>query len=315
MSVVKMKSVILLCFGLFAAATAAYDTNVDWSTVKPLWEIPSWQEKHPTLMEIVRARQDQPKIEYGPGGRIVGGTYAQPHQFPYQVGLILHLPDGNGFCGGSLLSRNYVMTAAHCLDTPSSAIAILGAHHINEANEPNQQRIFSEGSTFRLYQNWDASLVRNDLATLRLSESANYVLGIVNSVRLPNFRQVDVPFSGQMSSISGWGRFNDSLPTLSPILRFVNVPIITNLACTIRWPGIIQPSNICADGANGGPCNGDSGGPVSVIEADGVTTQVGIVSFGLALGCELNWPSAHARVTSFLEWIDNNTDHEIRENW
>lgn len=308
-----MKTILLLCVAVFALAQAG-NTDIDWSTVKPLWEIPSWQETHPKLMEIVEARKELPQIQYGPGGRIVGGTYAQPHQFPYQVGLILHLDGGNGFCGGSLLSKNYVMTAAHCLDAAGSAIAILGAHHVFE-NEPTQQRIFSPGSSFRLYPNWDASLVRNDLATLRMEHSAEYILGQVNSVRLPNFRQIDVDFAGQMSSISGWGRFNDSSNDLSPTLRYVRLPIMTNLACTLRWPGIIQPSNICADGANGGPCNGDSGGPVSVIEADGITTQVGIVSFGLALGCELNWPSAHARVTSFLEWIDENTDHEIRENW
>ncbi|XP_055689015.1 brachyurin-like [Lutzomyia longipalpis] len=312
-----MKTFIVLCVAVFALAAASQDIEIDWSTVRPLWEVSTWQDAHPKLMEIVRARKDMPKIEYGPAGRIVGGTYAQPHQFPYQVGLILHMDGGNSFCGGSLLSRNYAMTAAHCLDVANSAIVILGAHHIFDATEPTQQRILSDGSSFRLYPNWDASLVRNDLATLRLNTPADYIPGLVHSVRLPNFRQAEdgVTFAGQLSSISGWGRFNDSSNDLSPTLRYVRLPIMTNLACTLRWPGIIQPSNICADGANGGPCNGDSGGPVSVIEADGITTQVGVVSFGLALGCELNWPSAHARTTSFIQWIDDNTDHEIRENW
>ncbi|XP_059620343.1 brachyurin-like [Phlebotomus argentipes] len=312
-----MKTIIVLCVGVFALASAAISRiPIDYSQVKPLWEIPSWQERNPALMEIVRARQQQGvDVRGGPNGRIVGGTYAQRHQFPYQAGMFLHLAGGTGFCGGSLLSRNYVLTAAHCLDGVNSAVVVLGGHHIHDNNEPGRQEIFSEGHTFRLYPGWDAAVVRNDLGTLRLEHSAEYVPGVVNSVRLPNFRQVDNTFAGQMSSISGWGRFNDSSNDISPTLRYVRLPIITNLACTIRWPGIIQPSNICADGANGGPCNGDSGGPVSVIEADGVTTQVGIVSFGLALGCELNWPSAHARVTSFLDWIDANTDHEIQENW
>uniref|UniRef100_A0A1L8DQN6 Putative trypsin-like serine protease n=1 Tax=Nyssomyia neivai TaxID=330878 RepID=A0A1L8DQN6_9DIPT len=309
-----MKTFIVLCLSLFAVATATDDTHIDYSQVKPLWEIPTWQERHPGLMEIVRAQKKLPRIQYGPAGRIVGGQYADRHQFPYQVALFLHFADGTGFCGGSLLSKNYVMTAAHCIDGPSHATVALGAHHIFE-DEATQQRIRSEGSSFRLYPGWDASLIRNDLATLRLNEPADYRPGTVHSVRLPTFRDVDATFAGQMGRVSGWGRFNDSLPDISPTLRFFSAPIITHLACAIRFPGIIQPSNICLDGALGGPCQGDSGGPVSIIEADGRPTLVGVVSFGLGLGCELNWPSAHVRATSFLEWIDDNTDHEIREHW
>lgn len=105
------------------------------------------------------------------------------------------------------------------------------------------------------------------------------------------------------------------LTDLAQTLRFVRLPIITNLACRTRFPTIITDQHICADGGNGGPCNGDSGGPFSVVEADGITTQVGIVSFGLGFGCERNWPSAYVRVTAFLQWIEDNTDGTIAENW
>lgn len=102
---------------------------------------------------------------------------------------------------------------------------------------------------------------------------------------------------------------------MSPFLRFVRLPVITNLACRTRFPGLITDDHICADGGNGGPCQGDSGGPLSVVDADGRTTQVGVVSFGLGFGCELNWPSAYLRVTRFLGWIETNTDGTISENW
>lgn len=96
----------------------------------------------------------------------------------------------------------------------------------------------------------------------------------------------------------------------------MSLPVITNLACRTRFPGLITDDHVCADGANGGPCQGDSGGPLSVVEErDGRTTQIGVVSFGLGFGCELNWPSAYLRVTRYLDWIAENTDRTIEENW
>ena len=53
---------------------------------------------------------------------------------------------------------------------------------------------------------------------------------------------------------------------------------------------------------------GDSGGPLVYQESDGRYTEVGIVSFGAAAGCELGYPAAFTRVTSYLSWISSNTD-------
>jgi secreted trypsin-like serine protease len=52
---------------------------------------------------------------------------------------------------------------------------------------------------------------------------------------------------------------------------------------------------------------GDSGGPLVYQQTDGAFTQVGIVSFGSAAGCQLGYPAAFTRVTSYLSWISSNT--------
>ena len=48
---------------------------------------------------------------------------------------------------------------------------------------------------------------------------------------------------------------------------------------------------------------GDSGGPVVLQESDGIYTQVGVVSFVSAAGCQRGFPVGFTRVTSFLSWI------------
>jgi secreted trypsin-like serine protease len=55
---------------------------------------------------------------------------------------------------------------------------------------------------------------------------------------------------------------------------------------------------------------GDSGGPL-VKKIGGAYTQIGVVSFAAAAGCELEYPAGFARVTSYLDWIETNTDIQI----
>lgn len=110
--------VVSLLLAVAANLAVAENTHIDWTSVRPLWQIPEWQAKHPAHMEIVRnSGMLEKTVRFGPSGRIAGGQEAARHQFPYMAGLVTHLASGNGFCGGSLISSNYVMTAAHCLDT------------------------------------------------------------------------------------------------------------------------------------------------------------------------------------------------------
>lgn len=114
----KMKLFVVLVCALVGVVLAG-NTDIDWSTVRPIYEYKSWQDAHPSHMRLFMQHNAMPmfaQMKFGPNGRIVGGGEAERHQFPYQVGLVLHLSNGNGWCGGSLVSKNYVMTAAHCVD-------------------------------------------------------------------------------------------------------------------------------------------------------------------------------------------------------
>lgn len=147
----------------------------------------------------------------------------------------------------------------------------------------------------------------------------------IQLVVLPGYSEMGQSFSGQTSRISGWGITADGSPSLSEVLMAVSVEVITNFICNLTYLGIIQSTHLCTSGSDGrGSCSGDSGGPVVIgnkqVCPNGLTTcfsmiifclQVGIVSFGLSLGCQLGWPSGHTRVTSFLNWIGANSDAVI----
>merc|ERR1712107_205407 len=59
------------------------------------------------------------------GSRIVGGYEAVPHSFPWMAALFV---DEQWFCGGTLISDEWVLTAAHCANGASSMRIMLGAH-------------------------------------------------------------------------------------------------------------------------------------------------------------------------------------------
>lgn len=117
--------------------------------------------------------------------------------------------------------------------------------------------------------------------------------------------------------LNSWGvtvsGSNEPVPL--QFLRSLRAPVITNLSCRIRYPAYITASNICTDSNDGTPCRGDQGGGLVITEADGRRTLVGIFSFQFSLGCERGWPPVFARVTSFLDFIEQNSDVRILETW
>lgn len=70
--------------------------NIDWDKVVPVQDLPGfWDNRDPAL------RPKSPSH----GSRVVGGSVAIPHQFPYQAAVLVALPTGTGLCGGSVISN------------------------------------------------------------------------------------------------------------------------------------------------------------------------------------------------------------------
>lgn len=131
----------------------------------------------------------------------------------------------------------------------------------------------------------------------------------IQPINLPSYSDTLENFEGRKAVASGWGKFSrDS--KISFVLRYFRAPVINLKFCRKMYPKILQPTNICVSGAyDRSTCSGDSGGPLIVWDYFSDTQiLVGITSFGSILGCDKGFPSVFTRISSYLDWISDNTN-------
>ncbi|XP_037818448.1 brachyurin-like [Lucilia sericata] len=236
------------------------------------------------------------------GLRIVNGAPALPKQIPHQVGLILYIGEDTYWCGGSLLSNIYVLTAGHCAKDASKIIVILGANDIDNPNEVGQLRITVYASGITVHEDYDDSTLENDIAIIEFPEPIVYN-DYIKNIKLPKLVGPHLNYAGKMARISGWGKTSSLASGITNKLRYADVCVQPNFICDIQYLGGVTASNICTHSILlKATCNGDSGGPLAYF-VDDHYELIGIVSFGFSLGCDLGWSSGFTRVTSFLPWI------------
>jgi len=236
--------------------------------------------------------------------RIVGGFEAEPNQWPWQVALFI---DDAWFCGGALISENYVLTAAHCVDGAVYYDVMAGAHDVRASSEPNRVEITSyNGWT---HENWDSNTLSNDIALIELPSPITFN-DYIKPACLPD--DGDTADVDELVTCTGWGKPSDNAGGIAPKLRMVeDLPIISNAECNSVY-GIVGSGVVCIDTTGGkGTCNGDSGGPLNMkgdVKAAGQQWKhVGVVSFGASAGCEVGMPAGFTRTEYYLDWISANT--------
>ncbi|XP_066938919.1 trypsin-1-like isoform X2 [Macrobrachium rosenbergii] len=233
--------------------------------------------------------------------KIVGGKVTEKHEYPWQVGLTSHSLS-QPFCGGSIISHLYVLTAAHCVDgfSPEVVTAVLGPHDWSTASESGstQKRIVSK---IIIHPNFNSTTQDNDIALLRLSTPVNFPAdNQIAPICLPPAGKL---YEDVNATATGWDG------NITSILHEVTVPTMTNAKCAQMNEMVITENMLCAGRDEGKQvaCQGDSGGPL-VTNDDGTTRmiQIGIVSWGQ--GCAVpGKPGVYTRVNRYLKWIRGHT--------
>ena len=231
-------------------------------------------------------------------GNIVGGK-ASTASFQKQngiVALVIMSEDGEGICTGTLIARQLVLTAAHCLDSSRSAIksiAVVFAPDVSNVTQ-EQVRFGVKGSVHKLFLTSAMSGVGswNDIALLKLDSEAPADFQVA---RLPAADNLTAPKTSLTQA--GFGRaeaLREAATDSSGVLRQVaGIQVLSKSA---------DGNELMLNEAKKGSCNGDSGGPAFVKERDGKLTLVGTDSRGTrpesCIGVGI-----YTNVASHLDWI------------
>ncbi|NWX23611.1 ACRO protein, partial [Aegotheles bennettii] len=237
--------------------------------------------------------------------RIVGGWDSWPGAWPWIVSIQSPWIAGTGhICGGSLISAQWVLTAAHCfVDAKHVHMwrVVLGATQLTQLGPEVQVRSIRR---LLVHERYHHASGRNDIALLELDQPVHcspYIqLACVPDASLRVSRLTDC-------YISGWGATTARSAKAGDVLQEARVHLIDlNLCNSSGWyRGAIHPYNLCAGYAQGGidSCQGDSGGPL--VCKDNSTDYfwlVGVTSRGN--GCaRARRPGVYTSTQHFYDWI------------
>ncbi|XP_019839612.2 granzyme H-like isoform X1 [Bos indicus] len=225
---------------------------------------------------------------------IIGGHEAKPHSRPYMAFVQFLDEKSCKRCGGVLIQKDFVLTAAHCRG--SSINVTLGAHNIKQ-QERTQQVIQVKRAIH--HPDYNPKTFSNDIMLLQLERKAKQT-SAVKPLTLPKAKAQVKP--GEVCSLAGWGKV--ALGTPATTLQEVELTVQEDRVCESLNPrNYSRATQICV----GDPrkvktgFKGDSGGPL-------VCKKVvhGIFSYGKKNGTP---PGVFTQVSHFLPWIKRTMKH------
>ncbi|XP_054716790.1 limulus clotting factor C-like [Uloborus diversus] len=239
--------------------------------------------------------------------RITFGAETRAGQWPWTVAVaVIYDSVSVVECGGVLIDRRSVLTAAHCFDTSGSFELYFGKHR-RQAEDDDNQVDKRTNLAVTIHPSYNGSTFDSDIALVRFWPEIRYTSRI-QPICLPtpestanNIRR------GKDGIVTGWGLNEKDMPSDSLFMAYL--PVLPGDYCmkAYRSQGKNFPitSNMyCAGRDEGGmsACSGDSGSPmVFYDEVMEHYTLEGIVSFGVNGQCSM--PKSYTVMTKILPYL------------
>ncbi|XP_018008108.1 phenoloxidase-activating factor 3-like isoform X2 [Hyalella azteca] len=225
-------------------------------------------------------------------------------------------------CGASLVTRQHVVTAAHCLHPDAIGFQTLKQLNIGEWNtQTDPDCSVSPASGKRVCAppvvvrqpaavTWHPQYnnngkYNNDIAVIRLDKPVTFG-AFIQPICIPaDFDPKTRTASdvNPLASATGWGK-TEKLDS-SPVLQEIKLPLVDMQRCNASYAGILNDKQICAGGVKGeDSCEGDSGGPLVTTSKDGDKhLLIGLTSFGGVLCGGHNSYAVYTAVHKYRDWI------------